>query len=180
VSVGIIDCCSLLSLFTGWGSLENLRPLPYTWNVCEAVLSESEFTREYGSDGNATEVPLDVQALIESGLLNMVRPDTDAELGDYVAFATEIDDGEAQALALAKHRRYILLTDDRKATKMAQRADVQVVTMTTVGILREWHEHTEVDRAVLREVIQRIQVLARFSPRKDSVDLQWWLTHLRD
>jgi predicted nucleic acid-binding protein len=179
VSAGIIDCCSLLNLFTGWGNLDNLRSLPYAWNICDAVLGESEFTREYGSDGNAIEIPLDVPRLIQSGLLSVVRPDTDAELADYVAFASEIDDGEAQALALAKHRKYILLTDDRKATRIAHRADVQVATITTIGILREWRERTEVDRTVLREVIKRIQVLARFSPRKDSADLQWWLAHLQ-
>jgi hypothetical protein len=179
VSAGIIDCCSLLNLFTGWGSLENLRPLPYTWSICEAVLGESEFTREYGPEGGPIEVPLDLTPLIKSRLLSVVRPDTDAELADYVAFASEIDDGEAQALALAKHRKYILLTDDRKATKIAQRADVQVTTVTTVSILREWHERAGVNQATLREVIHRIQVLARFSPRKDSADLHWWLAQLR-
>lgn len=176
---GIVDCCSLLNLFTGWGSLENLRPLPYTWSICEAVLSESEFTREYGPEGNTIDVPLDMPALIQSGLLSVVRPETDTELADYVAFAGEIDDGEAQALALAKHRNYILLTDDRKATKIAQRADVQVTTITTVNILREWQEHTGVNRAALRQIINRIQFLARFSPRKDSADLRWWLAQLQ-
>lgn len=179
MSVSIIDCCSLLNLLTGWGSLENLRPLPYTWSICEAVLGESEFTREFGPEGDQIEVPLDVTALIKSGLLNVVRPETDGELADYVAFASEIDDGEAQALALAKHRKYILLTDDRKATKIAQRADVQVATITTASILKEWHEQSGVDQAALREVINRIQVLARFSPRKESADLRWWLAQLQ-
>jgi hypothetical protein len=174
----IIDCCSLLNLYAGWGGLEKLRPLPYTWSICEAVLGESEFTREYGADGVPTEVPLDFHPLVESGLLLVARPQTDAELADYVDFAAEIDDGEAQALALAKHRNYILLTDDRKATRIANRPDVGVTTITTVSVLQEWQQHVGVAQAELRNVITRIQVLARFSPRKDSPDLLWWLAQL--
>jgi predicted nucleic acid-binding protein len=179
MGAGIIDCCSLLNLFVGWGGLENLRPLPYTWSICEAVAGESEFTRELDPEGNVIDVPLDISALIDTGLLNVVRPDTEAELADYVAFASEIDDGEAQALALAKHRKYILLTDDRKATRIAQRADVQVTTVTTVSILREWHERTGVEQATVRDIINRIQLLARFSPPKNSADLQWWMEQLK-
>jgi predicted nucleic acid-binding protein len=83
------------------------------------VLNEAEFTREFGPDGAPQMVPLDVNALTQLGLWLPARPETEQEIEDYVNFAIEVDDGEAQALAIAKHRGFVLLTDDRKAVKVA-------------------------------------------------------------
>ena len=94
-------------------------------------------------------------------------------------FATEIDDGEAQALAIAKSRGYTLLTDDRKALRIARRPDVAVATVTTVGVLQDWQAHRSPTVAELRVVIERIQTLARFAPNKDSPDRTWWFAQLR-
>ena len=83
----IIDCCSLLNLYTGWGGLAELRELRRTWYVCEAVLNEAEYTREYGADGVPVLIPLDMRGLIQSGILHSARPETEAEIDDYVNFA---------------------------------------------------------------------------------------------
>ena len=48
----------------------------------------------------------------------------DAEVEDYVGFATETGVGEAQALAIAKYRNYVLLTNDNPATKFAQQSNL--------------------------------------------------------
>jgi len=175
----IIDCCSLLNLHTGWGGLENLRLLPYAWSICDAAARESEFTREYTESGAIIEVPLDLGPHIQSGLLQVARPETADELANYVQFATQIDDGEAQALAIAKSRGYTLLTDDRKALRIARRPDVAVATVTTAGVLRDWQAHRSPTVAELRVVIERIQTLARFAPNKDSPDRTWWLAQLQ-
>jgi predicted nucleic acid-binding protein len=180
MSDGIIDCCSLLNLYTGWGNLEELRVLPYSWSICESVARESEFTREYGPDGIPIEVALDLRALFDSGLLRVARPENDAEMADYVSFATEIDDGETQALAIAKNRRYALLTDDRKATRIANRPDVGVPTITTATVLREWQERSGARKTDVRKIVERIQELARFIPRRGSPEQAWWVEQLLD
>jgi len=170
----IIDCCSLLNLYTGWGGLADLRELRWTWYVCEAVLNEAEYTREYGADGVPVLIPLDIRGLIQSGILHSARPETKAEIDDYVSFACEVDDGEAQALAIAKHRGFVLLTDDRKAARIAQRPDVAVRITSTAKILQAWAQLDTGNEVRLREVITRIAGLARFSPSMDSPDCEWW------
>lgn len=170
----IIDCCSLLNLYTGWGGLTELRELRQTWYVCEAVLNEAEYTREYGADGAPVLIPLDMRELTQSGLLHSARPETEAEIDDYVSFACEVDDGEAQALAIAKNRGFVLLTDDRKAARIAQRPDVAVRITSTAKILQAWAQVDTGNEARLRDVIVRISALARFSPRIDSPDYPWW------
>ena len=174
----VVDCCSLLNLYTGWGSLAGLHQLDYTWHICEAVLNESEYIREFDQDQRAVMVPLDVRTLIDGQRITSVRPETDAEVAAYVDFAQDIDDGEAQALAIAKHRHFTLLTDDGKATRLAHRPDVNVATITTVHVLKEWAERTKIEADALRHIVRRIQVLARFAPRRDSPDFAWWQSHI--
>ena len=175
----VIDCCSLLNLFTGWGGLAELRSLQRTWHICEAAISESEYTREFTVHGDVVNVPLNMAALISSGLLHSVRPETQAELNDYVEFAIEIDDGEAQSLAIAKHRGFTLLTDDRKALQIAQRAEINVPTISTVVVLREWAQLDPQNEARLRAVVERISVLAKFGPRVGSIEHDWWIRYLK-
>jgi len=112
---------------------------------------------------------------VDSGLIQRVAPESDAELADYLNFAQLIDDGEAQAIALAKHRGFVLLTDDRKALKLARREDIAVRTISTVDVLREWIEHEAVNIASVRSVLKRICELARYIPPKNSPELTWWL-----
>jgi predicted nucleic acid-binding protein len=99
---------------------------------------------------------------------------------NYLNFAQLIDDGEAQAIALAKHRGFLLLTDDRKALKLARREDVGVRTISTVDVLREWIEHEAVDTDNIRAVLKRIRELARYMPPKNSPELVWWLAQQQD
>ena len=170
----VIDCCSLINLYAGWGGLKELRDFRQTWHICAAVLNEAEFTREFGLDGTPQMVQLDMNALTQLGLWLPARPETEQEIEDYVNFATEVDDGEAQALTIAKHRGFVLLTDDRKAIKVAQRPDVAVRTTSTPNILQSWGQLDPGNEARLHEVVGRITVLARFSPHKDSPDYAWW------
>jgi hypothetical protein len=174
----VIDCCSLLNLFMGWRGLTELRALGGRWHICDAVLGEAEYTREYGPDGSLLLVPMDAKELVRSGFLLAARPESEQELEDFVAFATEVDDGEAQALAIAKNRRYVLLTDDRKAAAVARRADVGIAVISTAAVLQVWARRDRDNEARLRDVIGRISTLARFSPRAGDEDYDWWRSHL--
>jgi predicted nucleic acid-binding protein len=178
MSERIIDCCSLLNLYAGWGGLENLRQLPHAWFVCEAVLGESEVTREYEADHIPQEHKLVLDPFVKSGLITRAAPNSEAELADYLEFAQLIGDGEAQAIALAKHRGFVLLTDDRKALKLAHRGGLGVRTISTTDVLREWIECASVDIVAVRNVLTRIRELARYVPARNSPDLAWWLTQL--
>lgn len=170
---GVIDCCSLLNLYTGWCGLSEIRTLPWRWYVCDAVISEVEYTREYDSNGVPAPVLLNSNALVQSGLLLPARPESEQEIEDYVSFAMEVDDGEAQALSLAKNRRFVLLTDDRKAANVARRSDVGVQTISTAHVLRSWARLDVRNDARLREVVSRITVLAKYRPPPESADHAW-------
>lgn len=175
----VIDCCSLINLYTGWRGLEELAALKRTWHVCEAILRETEYTREYADQGLMT-IPIDLDPIVKKGHLIATQPETTEEIEDYVNFATEVDDGEAQAIAVAKNRGYILLTDDFKAAKLASSADVGVTVISTPALLEEWGGLDTKNKARLQEIVRRITTLARFGPRADSHYHLWWRDFLRD
>jgi predicted nucleic acid-binding protein len=176
----IIDCCSLLNLYAGWGGLENLGLLEHSWFICKAVEDETEITREYDDQNRPQDRKLGLQPFVQSGLIQVIAPESEAELVSYLDFAQLVDDGEAQAIALAKHRDLILLTDDKKALNLAHRTEVGVNTISTLDVIREWANHAAIDAARLRTVLTRVRDLARYVPAKNSADLIWWMAQFAD
>ena len=154
-----------------------LPALGWQWHLCEAVLREAEYTREYGNDGQPIAVPLHFSKLIENKIIHIVTPNSDEELSDYLDFASEVDDGEAQALAIARHRGFTLLTDDHTAIRLAAQAEVQVPTISTARVLQAWADSHPQNMQKLPDVIARIEELARFKPRRTSPDYGWWVAH---
>ena len=170
----IIDCCTLLNLNTGWAGLSELAEFDASWFISKSVFNESEYIREYDPGRNIVTIPLDLDGPLKTGLLSIITAESERELLDYVDFAIELDDGEAESLALAKNRHLILVTDDQKSLHVAQRSVVNVQTITTVSVLREWEKKSRANSKRLKEVIDRIRHLARFHPPSNSPDRAWW------
>jgi predicted nucleic acid-binding protein len=176
----ILDCCSLINLYAGWGGLSEIKALDYSWFVSEAVLAEAQHVGEYSADGGIVRVPVNLREVLDSGLVAAVKPESDQEIQDYLTFAMELDDGEAQSLALAKHRGFLLLTDDKKALRMARLPEVNVPVLTTPQVLRQWAEIDRNNASRAHMVVKRVQILARFLPAAGSPELDWWFEQLRN
>lgn len=169
----VLDCCALLNLYSGWNGLTELERLPWTWWLCSAVLNEAIYTRDYGPDGLVNVVAIARENLSGRNVLE-AEPGSSYETELYVDFATELDDGEAQALAIAKARNLELVTDDRKATIVAASPAVGVKTVTTADVLRTWADLPG-NGPLVRDVLLRIQALARFTPQRGTPGADWWL-----
>jgi hypothetical protein len=174
----IIDCCSLINLYTGWRGLSELQSLGNTWYVADAILAEAQYTREFDSNGKLVTVALSLDELVRSGSLRRATPETPDEIDWYVRLARELDDGEAQALAIAKMRGYMLLTDDAKAARIARTSELSVETTSTAAVLQDWLATYPSRQVLIREVVVRITMLARFKPSKGDSGLEWWLSIL--
>lgn len=174
----LLDCCSLINLHCGWGGLNELRGFGESWSVGETVLSEAGYAREFDAEGQLKKVYFVPTALIAEGGLLLLSPEDEAEQASLVEFAQLVDDGEAEALALALHRRLCLVTDDRPAIRAANRADVAVQTVETPELLKVWAGTDEERLRRLPDVVRRITILAKFQPRTDSPHYLWWQTLL--
>ncbi len=175
----IIDCCSLINLYTGWRGLGELQKLGGTWHVADAILIEAQYTREFDSSGQVKPFALSLDELVNAAILQRVKPESGEEIDWYVRLAQELDDGEAQALAIAKVRGFVLLTDDAKAARIAKSSELSVETISTPSVLREWLTVDAAHLARIQEVVRRIAVLARLRPARGDSAFEWWSSMLQ-
>lgn len=173
----LIDCCSLINLYTGWRGLEPLADVPTIWHVCDAVVRETEYTREY-VDGEVRVQPIELARYLATGLLHRESLADEAEYASYLDLASEVDDGEAQAIAIALGRGYTLLTDDVRAARLATERGLTVVS--TRVVLERWGASDPAREVQLGGIVRRISALARFNPRAGSEDYAWWRARLEE
>ena len=116
--------------------------------------------------------PIDLQSLVDDGALTACDASEGAELDLYVDFASQIDDGEAMALAIAKSRRWTVATDDRKAIRLATEHAITVVT--TPDLMKSWADNVRPTEMELQQIILRIESQATFFPASRHHLYEWW------
>lgn len=133
---------------------------------------ESLYIHQLQSDGTTAKIAIELQSLIDGGAVHSCDPAEGAELELYVDFATQIHDGEAMALAIAKLRGWTVATDDRKAIRLAGEHSISV--LTTPDVMKHWADSTDAAPEELRQALHRIEHLATFSPSSRHHLYKWW------
>lgn len=174
----LLDACALVNLYCGWGGLRELRKFGASWSVGSTALTEAVYVRDYDVTGSIHKLTLDPTAVVSDGNLQLLSLDTTEEHASLMEFAAEVDDGEAQALSLALHRRRILVTDDRPAIRIANALPLAVQTMGTPEVLMAWAATNTDRQRQLPQVVRRISTLGPFQLKKSSPHYDWWQTLL--
>ena len=169
----ILDACALVNLHCVWGSLGELRNFGASWSIGETALREATFVRDFDLNGDIYKVTLDPLAVVADGNLQVLSLDDAQEHASFVEFTLELDDGEAQGMALSLHRTRVLVTDDRPAVRVASELII-VQTMGTPEILTAWVNANPEQRHRLPEMIRRVSVLGPFQLKKSSPHYGWW------
>lgn len=173
MTLAVLDCCSLLNLFAGWGGLAQLSLCGGPWHVCEQVVSEAVYIMEPDLSGALRRVPLNLQKEVDAGHLVTCKVETEVENELLVRLAASLDDGEAASLAIAKARGWTLVSDDIRGLTLAKSLGVPI--LETPDVLKLWAKATKVDEPTMGGVVMRISTLARFTPAKTSAHHAWWL-----
>lgn len=119
--------------------------------------------------------PIDLKPFFDAGVLKLCQIATDEENDLFVRLAIDVDDGEAACMAIAKFRGMAVATDDRPASRLALELAIPVIN--TAQYVRRWAEQVGASRDQVAAVIGRIQRYARFIPRPDAADAEWWIAH---
>jgi predicted nucleic acid-binding protein len=173
VADGVIDTCCLINLLAV-GELRDWLPvLGLRWHVPSAVMGEALFLRATDEAGKQVKEAVDLRPLVADGVLSVCDLVSTEELALYVRLAAELDDGEAMALALAKCRKWLLATDDRKGRRLA--AELAVPVLTTPELMKRWADAASPTPDELAGALRRIQEFARFVPSDDFPLHDWWL-----
>jgi hypothetical protein len=99
------------------------------------------------------------------------------ETATYVRFAAEVDDGEAQVLAVGLHRGLAVATDDRRAMRVGAREEVKL--LSTPELILRWAHHSGGSTDDLSQAVVDIEVRARYRPRPADPNRAEW-DRLRD
>jgi predicted nucleic acid-binding protein len=94
------------------------------------------------------------------------------ERGLFVKYARIVDDGEAEALAIAKARGVLLLTDDRAAIRLA--SDVGIAVETTLDLLESWASNRPAER--VSAALKSFAARAQYAPPRGHRLRQWFLS----
>jgi hypothetical protein len=176
----LLDGCCLLNLYAARRIEEILRALPARFAVAESVAAEALYVRRGGTGQDADDKnPVELQPLIDVGLLEVLRVEMAAEAASYVSFAAHLDDGEAMTCALALHRGATVATDDRKAFSVLGRLAPQVPILTTARLLRDWADSVKLPPSALKAVLTDVRQRARFAPGRHDPLQSWWLAALQ-
>jgi len=104
-----------------------------------------------------------VEQALDTSWLQLVRPTTaEQKLTVRLSRTTRLDDGEAEALALAARRKLWLIVDDKEARHVAEALGVSYIG--TAGVLLEAYLRHHLNMAELEDTMEDLTKVLWLSP----------------
>jgi predicted nucleic acid-binding protein len=170
-SIVIQDACVLINLIAS-GRFEDIASgCGLHFAITQAVAREAMFLHHAESGGQER---IDLQPFIEKGILETLAAESENEKLRYIELTLNLDDGEAEAVAIAEARNFALATDDRKARNLIQREGLKIELWSTCSLLRHWQGKGSVSDQALRTILTNISGRARYRPKSGHPDFDWW------
>jgi len=170
----ILDASCLINLYASGRLKEITESLPEPLIVSEYVLKqEALFILRKESEKEEQKIPVDISALISTGLIEVVSIKTDAEVETFIDLASELGDGEAISVSLAIHRGYCVATDDRKALRVISER-TSISSVSTLGLIKQWAESTNASKTDIKSVLSFIWTGASYYPGERDPLYSWW------
>ncbi len=108
---------------------------------------------------------------LSQGLLQVVPDASEEELNTFIDFAVELGDGEAMTAAIALHRGYSVVTDDRVALRViGDRAPM----LPSLQLIKEWIEREQISREIAREALRNLRQRGSYLPGRKHPLRTWW------
>jgi len=167
-----LDACSIINLFCGWGGIQDLHSFGMSWSTTTTALDEFKEVRIRQADGTIVRSPLDQQVLLQQFPLLIHSELTQDELATAAALSEQIDDGEAECIAVAHHRSLVFVSDDVPAIAAATNLGVSAVS--SLDLISQWADLEPSRLAKLPEILVRIETLARYVPHRNHARRSWW------
>lgn len=176
----ILDACGTLNLYASGQFVPILTALRHDWYLPAAVEKESQQYRQPdpADPEKLIVLPIDLAPAIGAGVLTRCDCEGDEEAELYVELAARIgDDGESMGLAIAKCRGWSVLTDDKKARRIAK--ELGVVVLGTTGVMKQWAEIAKPGADDLSAVLEAIERFANYRPGRGAEEYDWWVASIR-
>src|SRR5262249_18425358 len=149
--------CGTLNLYASGHFVPILTALRHEWYLPAAVERESQryLQPDPADAAKLIVLPIDLTPAFAGGVLKCCDCESEEEAALYVELAARIgDDGESMGLAIAKCRGWSVLTDDKKARRIAK--ELGITVLGTTGVMKQWSEIVKPTAAELATVLMAI------------------------
>jgi predicted nucleic acid-binding protein len=171
-SIVIQDACVLINLLAS-GRFEDIASgCGLRFAVATVVAQEAMYLHNAHSGEREM---IEIKPLIEKGILETLAAESEDEKLRYIELALNLDDGEAESVAIAEARSFGLATDDRKARNLIQREKLKIELWSTCSLLQHWQGKCSVSDRELKSILANIFERARYRPKFGHPDFDWWI-----
>lgn len=173
----ILDASCVISLYASRQMFHILDAIPRTVTVATYV-AEKEVLNVYGDpgeNGQPVRQPVDLRPFIDAGLLQLVSIDSEEEAETFATFASMIrDQGEAITGAIAYHRNWAVVMDDRKARRLLSEHAGHLPLLYTLDLVKYWADVQSPAPSLLSTALQNIRHYALYTPPRRHLLFDWW------
>lgn len=172
----ILDASCIISLYAS-GKMEGvLRAVSHSVAVAAYVAIEEALWVYTNTAAGRERIKL--QPFVEAGLLKIVDVETEQEAESVVSLtAQRLDRGEAITGAIALHREWTLVTDDRKARAVIGQRAQHLQLLFTLELVKHWSDLNAIRPNDLSVTLQNVRRLGFYTPHKQHPLYQWWHAH---
>lgn len=169
----MLDACAVVNLWACRRMAEIVAVVEGRVAIAEVVRREAQYVLAGGSGPEALErEAVDLVPLMASGALDLIATDDEDELLTFIDLTQQLGDGEAMTLAIALHRSGVIVTDDRKAIRVANEIGVSI--LTSLDLVKRWAEVASIARPELRRTLGDMRERGRFEPSRQHPLRLWW------
>ncbi|MEZ4510509.1 MAG: hypothetical protein R3C62_01415 [Chloroflexota bacterium] len=172
----ILDASCIINLYASGFIEEILQSIPKTITVTAYVVDREALWIRKLTQGVSNKEPIQLQPLIDSGLLTIVDLTGDEEFNLHLYLSSKIrDEGESRTGAIGLQRRWAIGLDDHKARRIFQETAVDATLLYTLDLVKHWAEVRFVAQDILTTALCNIRWKAAYAPRKANPYREWWL-----
>ena len=175
----VLDACEIINLYASGRFLSILASLRHEWYLPIAVECESQHYRQPdpADPKKLIALPIDLDPALYNGALRRCDCEGEEEIALYVEIAASLgDDGESMGLAIAYCRGWTVLTDDKKAIRIAR--ELGVTTLSTPEVMKRWDIATAPGVDELSRSLRAIERFANYRPGPAHIDYDWWMSSI--
>jgi predicted nucleic acid-binding protein len=170
-SIVIQDACVLINLLAS-GRFDDIAG-GCGLNIAIAATVAKETMYLHNSAPNERE-KINLTPLFENGMLQILAAESENEKLRYIELALNLDDGEAESVAIAEARKFALATDDKKARNLIQKEGLKIELWSTCALLQHWQNKCSIPNDEMKSILTNIFSRARYRPKSGHPNFDWW------
>ncbi|MEN9935959.1 MAG: hypothetical protein RLZZ387_2538 [Chloroflexota bacterium] len=171
----LLDASSVISLVASGRVDEMLAALPVRACVIDITRRQEIRYIWSGPEPNVRQrrEAIDLQPLINRGLLSEVSLDFDETVTMVNLAAQNLGNGESAATAIALHRGWGVCTDDFEALPRLRRYAPKVVFLATSQIIQQWAIESAASDDTIHEVLRSMRMRGGYGISTRDVLVAW-------